>query len=78
MILVPANMSISEKKKILDFDTVCFCIYNTTCMVYMNNDEDVELETTSDEDMEISEPELEDLEEKAGDKIKQLKDKIAR
>lgn len=46
----------------------------------MNNDseEDVEFETTNDEDVEISEPELAEVEEKTGDKVKLLKEKIAR
>ncbi len=48
-------------------------------MVYMNNDEnDIELEAIKDEDLEISEPELEELEENTGNKIKQLRIKIAR
>ncbi len=48
-------------------------------MVYMNNDEqDIELAATSDEDLIMSEPELEDLEVKATDKIKQMREKISR
>ncbi len=43
-----------------------------------NDDEAVELETTNDEDMDMSEPELEELEEITSDKIKQLRDKVAR
>lgn len=48
-------------------------------MVNMNNDEpDIEVETTNDEDIEIEEPELIDVEEKSSDKLKKLREKIAR
>lgn len=47
-------------------------------MVYMSNDdEDIEVETTSNEDFEIEEPELVDEEEKSSDKIKKLREKIS-
>lgn len=48
-------------------------------MVNMNNDEpEIEVETTNDEDQELEETELIDVEEKSGDKIKKLREKLNR
>lgn len=48
-------------------------------MVNENNEEyDVDLEVTNEEQPEIEEPELVDIEEKSGDKIKKLKQTIDR
>ena len=47
-------------------------------MVYMNNENDeVEVETTND-DIDLEETELVDVEEKSGDKIKKLQEKLRR
>lgn len=48
-------------------------------MVYIDNDKyEDEVETTNDEDLEIEEPELIDIEEKGDDKLKKMKEKLAR
>jgi molecular chaperone GrpE len=47
-------------------------------MVYINNDEtEIEVETTNDEDIDLEETELIDLEEKSGDRIKKLREKLS-
>jgi molecular chaperone GrpE len=48
-------------------------------MVYMNNDEtEMEMETTDDENVDLEETELVDEEEKTSDKLKKLREKLAR
>lgn len=41
------------------------------------NDVDVEIETTNDEDLDLEETELVDVEEKSGNKIKKLREKLS-
>lgn len=48
-------------------------------MVYMNNDEtEMEMESTDDENVDLEETELVDEEEKTSDKLKKLREKLAR
>jgi molecular chaperone GrpE len=47
-------------------------------MVHMNENNDVEIETTNDENIELEEAELVDEEEKSNDKIKKLREKLNR
>lgn len=70
----------SQKQNIHTLYTNLFQIYNATRMVneQKNENQDDEIEVTNDENPEVDEPELVDVEEKSGDKIKRLREKIDR
>lgn len=47
-------------------------------MVYMNNENDIEFETTNDDNITVEDDDLVETEEKSEEKIKQLREKLVR